>query len=413
MPSQNDTKEKGTNRTADAVSPVDTPGSAVLPCPADATRPVDTPDPAGASKGIELNRIGGMTSQQEVQSYGVHRFSTATRLVITFALVALVTAAIFAAVQVIINIALGNVLAQEFAWGMAAAAALAIIAATLVGLFSARDITMPIAKISSTINEIKTGSYAARTGFTGYDEIGRLGSTFDEMADIIQRNSEYEKQITVDVAHELRTPLTAIQANLEAMIDGIIPADPEHLATVNSEVLRLGRLTEEQLKLSRLEARMVVFNPQKLDLGALISKLISNYKLLVEGSGLVLDVEAEKDVYIYADPDMVRQVAANLISNAVRYTPEGGSIKVSVHKRGRAAELQVDDTGVGIAKEDLDRIFKKFQRVKSDRNRDTGGLGIGLATVREIVDIHSGAIAVESQLESGSSFIISFPLSAS
>lgn len=364
----------------------------------------------GISEVSGASNLGSLTPRLEVESYGIHRFSTTARLVVTFALVALVTAALFAAIQIAITFAQGNALTVESFWGMASAAALAVVAATLFGLFSARGITVPIAKIIDTVNEIKAGSYSARTGFTGYDEIGRLGSTFDEMADTIQRNAEYERQITVDVAHELRTPLMAMQANLEAMIDGIIPTDSEHLITVNSEVLRLGRLVEAQLKLSRLEARMVEFQPRRLDLGELIARLISNYELLVEGSGLLLDFSASKNVYICADQDMVRQAAANLVSNALRYTPEGGRIRVLVRKRGTEAELEVADTGIGIGEEDLDTIFKKFQRVESNKSRDAGGLGIGLAMVREIVDINSGTILVESQLGLGSSFTVSFPL---
>ncbi len=368
---------------------------------------------AGSATGRESEDSRKLASQQEVESYGIHRYSTTTQLVVTFAMVALVTAAIFAAIQIIISLVQGNILAPESYLGMVVAAVLAVIPATLFGLFSARGITVPIAKIIDTVNEVKSGSYSARTGFTGYDEIGRLGSTFDEMADTIQRNADYERQITVDVAHELRTPLMAMQANLEAMIDGIVPADQEHLVTVNSEVLRLGRLVEAQLKLSRLEARIVEFHPRRLDLGELITRLISNYKLLVEGSGLVLDFAAEENACIYADPDMIRQAAANLISNAVRYTPEGGRIRVLVRRQDETVELEVADTGIGIGEEDLDTIFKKFQRVESNPTRDAGGLGIGLAMVREIVDINSGTISVESQLGLGSSFTISLPFALS
>lgn len=351
--------------------------------------------------------------RQEVESYGIHRFSTATRLVVTFVTVAVVTAAIFAAAQIVTALTQGVILSLETFVVMVLAALFAVIAATLVGLFFARGITKPIAKITDTVSEIKGGSYSARTGFTGYDEIGRLGSTLDEMADTIERNAKYERQITVDVAHELRTPLMAMQANLEAMIDGVISADAEHLITVNSEVLRLGRLVEAQLKLSRLEARMVEFYPRTLDLGTLIARLLSNYSLLVEGSGLVLESSVEEGVGIYADPDMIRQVASNLISNAIRYTPEGGRIKVVVRRSERTAELEVTDTGIGIGEEDLEAIFNKFHRADSNQSNEAGGLGIGLAIVREIVKIHQGTVSVQSELGLGSSFVLALPLDRS
>lgn len=358
----------------------------------------------------ELEVFDEVAPLQEVESYGIHRFSTATRLVVTFAIVALATAAIVIATQIFIALSQDNLLAPGWFIGMIAAAVLAVIPATLLGFFSARGITEPIAKIKDAVDEIKGGNYSARTGFTGYDEIGRLGSTLDEMADTIRRNTEYERQITVAVAHELRTPLMAMQANLEAMIDGVIATDNERLVTVNSEVLRLGRLVEAQLKLSRLEARKVDINVRKLDLGVLLARLISNYKLLVESSGLVLDFAAEKEVFTYADPDLMRQVAANLISNAIRYTPEGGHIKVYVRRVGQNAELEVVDTGIGIAEKELNEIFKKFHRATSNQGGDYGGLGIGLAIAREIIDIHKGKIIVKSELGLGSSFTITLPL---
>lgn len=367
------------------------------------------------SENTQLDTIEELDSQDshelEVESYGIHRFSTAARLVITFALVVLLTAAIFVVVQLVISFSQGGELSPVFYWGMLIAIVLSAIFATLFGVYSARGITVPIAKILETVNEIKSGSYSARTGFTGYDEIGKLGSTLDEMADTIERTQEYERQITVDVAHELRTPLMAMQANLEGMIDGVIPADAEHLVSVNSEVIRLGRLVEGQLKLSRLEARKVEFHPRKLNLGDLINRLVSNYQLLVESSGLILDSTTEDDVYIYADPDMIRQAAANLVSNAIRYTPEGGRIRVDVRKSGQTAELEVADTGIGIDEAELENVFDKFWRSKTDNSRDRGGLGIGLATVREIVNIHKGRVEVKSQLGLGSSFFIVLPLS--
>lgn len=325
-------------------------------------------------------------------------------------MVALVTAAIFAVVQIVVSLLQGNELTVESYVGMIAAVILAAIPATLFGLFSARGITVPIAKIIDTVNEIKSGSYSARTGFTGYDEIGRLGSTLDEMADTIERNQEYERQITVDVAHELRTPLMAMQANLEGMIDGVIVPDPEHLVTVNSEVIRLGRLVDAQLKLSRLEARKIEFHPRRLDLSELVTRLSSNYKLLVESSNLMFDTTIEQGVYIYADPDLIRQAAANLISNAIRYTPEGGRIGVAVRATEQTAHIDISDTGIGIDENELNNVFDKFWRSKVDNSRDRGGLGIGLATVREIVSIHKGTVEVKSQLGLGSTFSIVLPL---
>ncbi|GHT78103.1 hypothetical protein FACS1894104_0800 [Actinomycetota bacterium] len=347
----------------------------------------------------------------EVPSYGIHRFSTASRLVVTFALVAALSALILVVLQVVVDTTQNYQIEPVIYVVFVLASILAVVLATIVGLYSARGITRPISIITDTVNEIKGENYQARTGLSGFDEIGRLGRTLDEMAETIQRNSDYERQITVDVAHELRTPLMAMQANLEAMIDGVMSADAEHLITVNSEVVRLGRLVEGQLKLSRLEARKVEISPRRLDLGELITRLMSNYELLVEDSGLGLEYHTNSNVFITADADLIRQATANLLSNAVRYTPEGGTIKVLVQKRGNWAEIVVEDTGIGISKEDQDNIFSKFWRATGDRNRDHGGLGIGLAMVREIVNMHGGKITVQSELGKGSKFTVALPIS--
>ncbi len=369
-----------------------------------------TEAPVETSEVRELGELGRGAAQQEVESYGIHRFSTATRLVVTVAIVAVVTAAIFAVVQIIVTLIMGSELAPETYIGMLVAALLAAGVAILAGFLLARGITEPIAKITNIVKQIKSGNLSARTGFTGYDEIGRLGATLDSMADAIERNTEYERQITVDVAHELRTPLMAMQANLEAMIDDVMPTDAEHLNIVNTEVVRLGRLVEAQLHLSRLEARKTEFLPRVLNLGEHTAHLVSSYKLLVEGSNLELEFVREPNVLIYADPDMLRQAAANLISNAVRYTPEGGRLLVAVRSRNGTAELEVSDTGIGLSKEELGKIFTKFWRSDDNRNSDHGGLGIGLSMVREIVNIHGGKINVQSRLGVGSSFTLVFPV---
>jgi signal transduction histidine kinase len=250
----------------------------------------------------------------------------------------------------------------------------------------------------------------ARTGFTGYDEIGRLGRTIDEMADALEKARKYERQITVDIAHELRTPLMAIQATLEAMIDKVMPADEEHLLTLHAEALRLSRLVDVQLKLSRQENRRVAGNAVRIDVGKDVSQLMLSYAILIEDAGLHLKTRFDSGVYVLGDPDLLHQALANLISNAVRYTAPGGTLTVRVSRSESMAQVSVADTGIGIAAEDLNKVFEKFYRVDDGRNREQGGLGIGLAMVKGIVDIHGGRIDVSSALGEGSIFTLYLPL---
>ena len=159
------------------------------------------------------------------------------------------------------------------------AAAMAILLASCIGFLFARNLVGPINRMTKTAKAIKEGDLSARTDLHGEDEIARLGETFDEMADSVEKDRELERRLTTDVAHELRTPLMAIQSTVEAMVDGVFEADPEHLETVNSEVQRLSRLVDSLLKLSRLENRANPMKEEVVDVGQLISGIIAEEKI--------------------------------------------------------------------------------------------------------------------------------------
>lgn len=286
---------------------------------------------------------------------------------------------------------------------------LAVIISLLVGQVYARTVVRPINRISKAARTIKEGDLTARTGLSGDDEISRLGETFDEMADAIEKDRQMERRLTTDVAHELRTPLMAIQSTVEAMVDGVFEPDAERLGTVNAEVQRLSRLVDALLKLSRLENRKIPMNRQKLNLGDLISTIVSTHEAFVKDAGLDLVFHSEPDVYVYGDADLLRQATANLISNAVRYTEEG-TITVTVRKSQSMAEISVADTGIGLSPEEAKMVFARFWRADAGRNRAQGGLGIGLSVVKEIVDRHHGWVRVEGEKGKGSTFTINIPL---
>lgn len=290
------------------------------------------------------------------------------------------------------------------------ASALAILLAMCLGFLFARNLVNPINRMIKTAQSIKEGDLSSRTDLKGDDEIGRLGATFDEMADSIEIDRELERRLTTDVAHELRTPLMAIQSTVEAMVDGVFEADAERLETVNSEVQRLSRLVDALLRLSRLENRSTPMEEGVVDVATLIAGLIATHEAFVSDSGLSLEFHADKDVYVYGDADMIRQATANLISNAVRYTPEGGNISVRVKKGDIMASIAVQDTGIGLTSEEAKMVFSRFWRADAGRNREYGGLGVGLSVVKEIVDRHGGWVHVEGKPEQGATFTIYIPL---
>ncbi len=294
------------------------------------------------------------------------------------------------------------------------AAVLAVVLAVIVGYFYSRVVTRPLTRITATANQIRNGDLTARTGLSGMDEMGRLGETFDDMATTLEKDIKLEHRLTSDVAHELRTPLMAMQATVEAMQDGVIPADQEHLATVAIEIRRLSRLVDAMLKLSRMENGKTPLRIEHVDAIDLVKSLVTYQEPLFNDNGLGLSFEnatGHEEVYVDLDPDLIREALVNLLSNAMRYTPEGGEVKAVVAKSRREVLISVSDTGIGIAREDIPRVFSRFWRSDASRERVAGGLGVGLSLTKEIIDRHNGTISVDSELGAGTTFTLHIPLS--
>ena len=292
------------------------------------------------------------------------------------------------------------------------AAAIAVAFACILGVFVSRSLTDPLKRVTSTAKQIRNGELSARTGLSGEDEIGELGETFDEMATTLERDLKLEHRLTSDVAHELRTPLMAMMATVEAMQDGVLPTDDQHLGSVADETRRLSRLVDAMLQLSRMENGKTKFEPKRTDIVGLVRGLVTSQEQLFADRGLRLLFTSEtphRECYASVDRDMVRQAVVNFMSNALRYTPEGGWVVVNVAQGKGDVLISVSDTGIGIAKEDLPKVFSRFWRSDASRERASGGLGVGMALAKEIADRHHGYISVESELGKGTMFTLHLP----
>ena len=295
---------------------------------------------------------------------------------------------------------------------MALAALIAVCISIVIGFLVSHMLTSPLRRITSTAKQVRDGDLSARTNMRGDDEIDRLGETFDEMATSLERDLKHERRITSDVAHELRTPLMGMLATVEAMQDGVMPADDEHLETVAAETRRLARLVQQMLDLSRMEAKSAPLNIEEVDMVSFVRQIVSGQHQLFHDHDLRLRFNDEaqgRDAVVECDPDMITQAIINIMSNAMRYTPEGGWVVVSVKTGKRDVLISVSDTGIGIAKEDLPRIFSRFWRADASRAREAGGLGVGLSLTQQIIERHHGYIAVDSELEKGTTFTIHLP----
>ena len=330
---------------------------------------------------------------------------------LTSAMTVLITAA---AIAIIWNVGYaGEPSEGELVFAVITAGAIALVLSIILGLFFATGIARPVQRISDVASAIKEGNLAARTGLRGDDQLGQLGQRFDEMADAIERDRDLERQLIGDVAHELRTPLMAIQATVEAIQDGVFEADEEHLNTISYETRRLGRLVEALLHLNRLENGTTEIKSDLVNLSTVVNGLATTHEALIESAGISFFSNVAPDVMIIGDQDLVSQAVANLLSNAVRYTPENGIVTVSLERENGYAKISVKDTGVGIAEEDVKKVFSRFWRADVARQNVDGGLGIGLALVKEVVDQHRGNVSVSSILGEGSTFVMRLPLAPS
>ena len=334
------------------------------------------------------------------------------RVITTFALISFMTVVLMASVSFLVwSTGRGRLFSEnEILAALIIAAIVSLVLSTMAGVYFAADVVNPVRRIARAANALKEGDLSARTGLAGADELSRLGENFDAMADSIERDRDLEQQLIGDVAHELRTPLMAMQATIEGIQDGVLAPDEVRLSTLSAETRRLGRLVEALLHLNRLENGTIVAKREVLHLSDALADLALNHQMLIESSGLEFTVQIDPEIVIIGDKDLIKQAVANLISNAVRYTPEGGKISLACVRYRRNAEVYVTDTGIGISPEDQKKVFTRFWRADEARDHASGGLGIGLALVKEVVDQHHGTLSVDSALGEGSTFIISIPL---
>lgn len=319
----------------------------------------------------------------------------------------------------VVRTAPGGLLSERDVWfqaaslrGLALAALIAAAIASIAGVIYSRGIVRPIEAVTRAADALRHGDRSARTGMTGGDPIADLGATFDQMADAVEAERAFEQQLTADVAHELRTPLQAIQATVEAMQDGVLPTDEERLNLIHDETVRLGRLTGSILELSRLENGSAPMALVSLDLSGPVAAAVETSRALMESTGHRLVEAIEPGVIILGDADRLTQAVGNLLSNAARYTPEGGHVRVRLLRDGADAVIEVADSGPGVPDADRERVFTRFWRGDPARTRTSGGVGIGLAVVREIAERHAGTVGVHASDLGGAAFVIRIPLAA-
>lgn len=282
--------------------------------------------------------------------------------------------------------------------------------ALIFGLLLFWQIVSPVRAVTNAARRIAIGELDQRVPVTSQDEIGQLANAFNQMADALEQDRQLRQNMIVDIAHELRTPLSVIQGNLEAMLDGVLPASPQEIASLRDETALLVRLVADLRLLSLAEAGQLRLERVNTGINELVNKAVENLRLQAEQNDIELKTEIGTGLpQVNVDIDRCTQIIRNLVSNALQYTPSGGLVVVRAYQQGAAARqakvtIAVKDTGQGILPEDLPHIFDRFYRADKSRSRGSGGSGLGLTIAKQLVEAHGGQIWVESEQGKGSTF---------
>lgn len=279
--------------------------------------------------------------------------------------------------------------------------------ALLVGLLLTQHFLRPLTTLTKAIAAMRQGDLNQQVNIRNNDELGDLARAFNQMSAQVHRANQLRKQMTADIAHDLRTPLMVIAGYLEALRDGTFKPTPDRFEAMNREVLLLKRLVEDLRTLSLADAGELKLVYQPVQPQELLEQVQQSFEPIAEEQKVKLLVETDNNLpELFIDRERMVQVLANLVSNALHYTPAGGTVTLVARHKQDHVELAVKDTGAGIPEDKLPNIFERFYRVEEARSQNQGESGLGLAIAKSIVEAHRGTIAAESRVGSGTAILI-------
>ncbi len=282
--------------------------------------------------------------------------------------------------------------------------------ASVITVLLVAQMLSPLRALTRATESIAKGQAPEKLHVKSRDEIGLLGESFDRMIDNLYHSERLRQTMTADIAHELRTPLTIIQGTLEAVLDGVYEPTPETIAPVYEETLHLGKLIDDLRELALAEAGELHLERERTDIGALVRQIIDATVPALEGAAEVRVTVDGESPFAMVDPKRFRQILANLLGNALRYTPADGRVDVEARWVENEVEVSVSDTGPGISPQDIEHLFERFYRGDASRNRAVGGSGLGLAIVKQWVEAHRGRVWAENRPEGGARFTFRLPV---
>ena len=268
-----------------------------------------------------------------------------------------------------------------------------------------RRTVAPLEEMMDAAGRVAEGDYSFRVTAAGPPDVHRVVSAFNTMTERLASNEEQRKHLLSDIAHELRTPLAVVQGTIEGMLDDVYPRDDAHLAPLLDQTKVIARLLNDLQTVATAEAGALTLHRTDTDIAELIEDVAASFTPMTSERGITLVTEPGNATEVDVDPVRIRQVLDNLVSNAIRYTPEGGSITLAQARHGDAVAITVLDTGRGMSTEDAAHMFERF--VKS---ADSGGSGLGLAIAKGLVEAHGGSISAESAPGEGTTVTITLPV---
>ena len=288
---------------------------------------------------------------------------------------------------------------------------------TLLGILLAtvfaRRLVQPLEAVSKAAKKMRDGDLSARAPILPTRIIGEpedLAMNFNAMAESLERQERERKNMVADIAHELRTPLGVMQAKLEAIEDGVFELSIDEVKKLSRQTRLLARLIEDLRTLSLADAGQLRLETRTFNLANRVREITSGFEPSAQQKHVRLEVLAPEKLELQGDPDRISQVLSNLLDNALRYTPEHGTVWVKLETHQNTARVMVSDSGQGLPPESLEHVFDRFYRVDESRNRSSGGSGLGLAIAKTILELHGGKISVKNRLEGGAEFICALPV---
>ena len=301
---------------------------------------------------------------------------------------------------------------QQFWSNFLMSACVMLLCASVLTRLLMRQLTDPLQKVTDAAQRFGGGDLSVRVeGVEGDGEVADLARTFNQMAENIQSNDNSRGQFMGNIAHELRTPMTTIKGFIDGMLDGTIPPEEtkHYLGIVSQETGRLARLVQSMLDITKLEAGEVPIHAQTYDLWKTVTDVVLSDEQRIEDGKIDIQGLGGDPLLIYADPDFVHQVVYNIVDNAIKFTPAGGTISFAAERRGNMVEVRIENTGAGIAPEALPFVFERFYKEDRSRGMNTRGSGLGLHICKILVNLSGGQIHAESEEGNWCRFVFTLP----